>query len=78
MLTELSVIPEASKEVLKLLPLVAEISQEQHIVFLETVCKQLPLLAKHLGVRSFKNYYFEAFVDPIFKSLVRFCLQFGL
>lgn len=74
LLTELSTIPEASKEVLKLLPLAAEACQvqhySQHVVFLETVCKQLPLLAKHLGVRPFKAYL-DYFLDPVFRSMVR-------
>uniref|UniRef100_A0A1B6GJM3 TOG domain-containing protein n=1 Tax=Cuerna arida TaxID=1464854 RepID=A0A1B6GJM3_9HEMI len=72
LLGELSSIPEASKEVLKLLPLLANACQyqhyPQHVVLLETVCKQLPSLAKHLGVRAFKAYL-DLFLDPVFRSI---------
>ncbi|KAG8330668.1 hypothetical protein J6590_057997 [Homalodisca vitripennis] len=74
LLGELSSIPEASKEVLKLLPLLANACQyqhyPQHVVLLETVCKQLPSLAKHLGVRAFKAYL-DLFLDPVFRSIER-------
>jgi hypothetical protein len=39
-----------------------------HVVFLETVCKQLPLLAKGVG-KKFKSIV-EEFLDPVFYALV--------
>jgi hypothetical protein len=38
-------------------------------VFLETVCKQLPLIAKGVGKKVFKSSV-EEFLDPVFYALV--------
>ena len=40
----------------------------QHLVFLETVCKQLPKIANCIGKRSFKMHL-ETFLDPIFEAV---------
>ena len=73
LLSELSNIHEASRQIQQCLPAVADACRynhyAQHIVFLETVCKQLPIIAKHIGVKPFKAY-FDLFIDPIFQALV--------
>nr|CAB3256599.1 importin-4-like [Phallusia mammillata] len=40
----------------------------QHLVLLETFCKQLPVMAPRLGKRGFKSHI-ESFIDPIFYAL---------
>ena len=40
----------------------------QHLIFLETVCKQLPKIASGIGKRSFKMHL-ETFLDPIFEAV---------
>lgn len=40
----------------------------QHLVFLETVCKQLPKIANRIGKRSFKMHL-EIFFDHIFRAI---------
>jgi len=40
----------------------------QHLVFLETVCKQLPKIATRMGKRTFKMYL-ETFLDSIFDAV---------
>lgn len=77
LLAELSQIPEAVSSVATALPLVAEACRHrhytQHMTFLETVCKQLPLLAKGLGKKVFKTVL-EDFFEPIFYALVSYYL----
>lgn len=72
LLSELSNISEASRVIQQCLPAVADACihrhYAQHVVFLETVCKQLPIIAKHIGVKPFKAY-FDLFIDPIFQAL---------
>jgi hypothetical protein len=73
LLSEISQIPELSRSVFTALPLVGEACQYRHythhVVFLETVCKQLPLLAKGIGKKAFKSSV-EEFLDPVFYALV--------
>ncbi|XP_069690165.1 uncharacterized protein [Periplaneta americana] len=72
LLSELSQIPDLARSVFTALPLVAEACHYRHythhIVFLETVCKQLPVLAKGIGKKTFKPVM-EEFLDPIFYAL---------
>ncbi|XP_023717328.1 uncharacterized protein LOC111869790 isoform X2 [Cryptotermes secundus] len=72
LLSELSQIPDLSHSVFTALPLVGEACQYRHythhVVFLETVCKQLPLLAKGVGKKVFKSIV-EEFLDPVFYAL---------
>ncbi|XP_031559428.1 uncharacterized protein LOC116295668 [Actinia tenebrosa] len=60
------------KEVVEVLPLIAKAAgyrhYTQHPYLLETVCKQLPVLAKRLGKRMFKQYL-ELFFESIFYSV---------
>eukprot|EP00854_Cymbomonas_tetramitiformis_P005490 gene5490-6653_t len=66
-----AVAPEA---VLKLLPELVEVSRVDHRSFqhyynlLETLWKQLPAIAKHVGKRPFKRYL-EDFLEPLFSTL---------
>jgi hypothetical protein len=73
LLSELSQIPDLSHSVFTAVPLVAEACHyhhyTHHVMFLETVCKQLPLLAKGVGKKVFKSIV-EEFLDPIFYALV--------
>jgi hypothetical protein len=73
LLSELSQIPDLSHSIFAALPLVGEACQYRHythhVVFLETVCKQLPLLAKGVGKKFFKSIV-EEFLDPVFYALV--------
>lgn len=72
LLSELSQIPDALRSVMTTLPLVAEACHyhhyPHHLVFLETVCKQLPILAKGIGKKTFKSIV-EEFLDAIFYAL---------
>ncbi|XP_076463710.1 uncharacterized protein LOC143295909 [Babylonia areolata] len=72
LMAELSHIPSLASPLMKLLPLLSKACTVRHythhINFLETVCKQLPNLAKGLGKRQFKMYL-EIFLEPIFYSL---------
>ncbi|KAK7103966.1 uncharacterized protein [Littorina saxatilis] len=72
LLAELSLIAAVAPEVTKLMPLLGKACNKRHythhINFLETVCKQLPNLAKGLGKRQFKTHL-ELFLEPIFYSL---------
>ncbi|CAG5132048.1 unnamed protein product [Candidula unifasciata] len=72
LLAELSHVPSVSAQVSKLIPVMAEackIKTYTHYPnFVETVCKQLPNLAKGLGKRPFKMYL-EMFLDVIFEAL---------
>ncbi|XP_039282268.1 uncharacterized protein LOC111049982 isoform X2 [Nilaparvata lugens] len=72
LLGELSEITWMADHVLQALPNVAEACKfqhyPQHVVFLETVCRNLPILAKNLGIKRFKTA-FDLFIDPIFTAL---------
>ncbi|CAH3155687.1 unnamed protein product [Porites evermanni] len=72
LLAELSANPKTHKEVIKLIPLVSEAAHHkhytQHLHLLETVCTQLPVIAKGIGKNQFKRYL-ELFIDIIFYSL---------
>ncbi len=72
LLSELSSVPSLSAAVGTILPSVAETTRNQsytqHIHLLETICKQLPIIAKNIGKRYFKPSL-EAFLDPIFYAL---------
>ncbi|XP_067011656.1 uncharacterized protein [Anabrus simplex] len=72
LLSEISQIPEATRSVMSALPLVAEACLHRHyahhVTFLETVCKQLPVLAKGVGKKMFKSVV-EEFFDSIFYAL---------
>ncbi|GFO50483.1 hypothetical protein PoB_007698800, partial [Plakobranchus ocellatus] len=72
LLAELSHIQAVSGPVGKLIPAMADACATKEYThyhnFLETVCKQLPNLAKGLGKRPFKMYL-EMFLDYIFDAL---------
>ncbi|XP_070576630.1 uncharacterized protein [Ptychodera flava] len=73
LLSELSGIQQPiASQISNFLPLVAEAARKhhytEHVHFLETVCKQLPVLAKNVGKRFFKPHI-ELFLDPVFYSL---------
>ncbi|XP_038077963.1 uncharacterized protein LOC119745577 [Patiria miniata] len=72
LLSELSSIQSLSASVGTLLPSVAEATRNQtyaqHVHLLETVCKQLPVIAKNIGKRYFKPNL-ERFLDSIFYAL---------
>jgi len=72
LLSELAQISKFSPSVSKYIPDVAKAAEmkhyTQHVHFLETVCKQLPNIAKGIGKKPFKTYL-ESFFDPIFYSL---------
>ncbi|XP_022785332.1 uncharacterized protein LOC111325729 [Stylophora pistillata] len=72
LVAELSTNSKAHKEVITLLPLVAQAAHykhyTQHLHLLETVCTQLPFIAKGIGKNQFKRH-FELFIDSIFYSL---------
>ncbi|KAJ7369805.1 hypothetical protein OS493_036321 [Desmophyllum pertusum] len=72
LVAELSTNPKAHKEVISLIPLVAQTAHykhyTQHLHLLETVCTQLPVIAKGIGKNPFKRL-FELFIDIIFYSL---------
>ncbi|RUS87848.1 hypothetical protein EGW08_004381 [Elysia chlorotica] len=72
LLAELSHIPAVSGPVSKLIPTMANACSTKDYThyhnFLETVCKQLPNLAKGLGKRPFKMYL-ELFLDYIFEAI---------
>jgi len=61
-----------STEVTKLLPSIVKCLSHkhfsQHLVLLETVCKQLPVIATNIGKRNFKSSV-ELFLDPVFYGL---------
>ncbi|KAK6621052.1 hypothetical protein RUM43_011356 [Polyplax serrata] len=69
---ELSHIKEIHNEIISIVPLLKESGRYRHythhVVFLETICKQIPFLAKNLGKKVFKNIV-EDFFDIIFYSL---------
>lgn len=55
-----------------LLPLIVEASKHkhftQHVIFVETICRQLPIIGKRLGKKLFKPQL-ESFFDIIFYGL---------
>ncbi|KAL0266896.1 UNVERIFIED_CONTAM: hypothetical protein PYX00_009320 [Menopon gallinae] len=69
---ELSEIKEALPDIMSLVPLLREAASyhhyAHHVIFLETLCKQIPVLARNLGRKSFKMVL-EDFLDAIFYSL---------
>ncbi|CAH1263660.1 Hypp2742 [Branchiostoma lanceolatum] len=72
LLAELSQIPAAVQQVAELLPQVAQAAAKhhypQHLLLLETVCKQLPVIGRGVNKQLFKRKL-EDFLDPIFYSL---------
>ncbi|XP_025103889.1 uncharacterized protein LOC112569974 [Pomacea canaliculata] len=72
LMAELSHIAALGSAITKLMPLLAKACSKRHYThhlnFLETVCKQLPNLAKGLGKRSFK-LFLESFLEPICYSI---------
>ncbi|XP_068751859.1 uncharacterized protein [Montipora capricornis] len=72
LVAELSSNVQAHKEVIGVIPVVAEATQykhyTQHLHLMETVCAQLPVIAKGIGKNQFKRYL-ELFIDSIFYSL---------
>nr|XP_039248911.1 uncharacterized protein LOC120326658 [Styela clava] len=64
--------PELATRIANLLPLVVEAAKfrnfTQHSVFIETICRQLPIIGKRLGKRIFKSNL-ESFFDIIFYGL---------
>jgi len=72
LVAELSANPKTHKEVISLIPLVSQAAHHkhytQHLHLMETVCTQLPVVAKGIGKNQFKRY-FELFIDTIFYSL---------
>ncbi|KAK2162572.1 hypothetical protein LSH36_96g05027 [Paralvinella palmiformis] len=72
LISQLSSMESAKQDICKLLALMASASSHQHytqhVHFLETVCKQIPFIAKGLGKRTFKMYL-ELFFDAIFYSI---------
>ncbi|XP_065347238.1 uncharacterized protein LOC135944318 [Cloeon dipterum] len=69
---ELSRVQKATTAVADILPTLAEACRlrhfSAHLNFLETVCRNLPKIAKGLGRKIFKHHM-DAFFDPIFYSL---------
>lgn len=72
LVAELSHVPCAQAEVIKILPLMSSSVRHKHytahVTLLETLCKILPALAKGLGKRGFKSHL-QLFIDAIFYSL---------
>ncbi|XP_071507896.1 uncharacterized protein [Diadema antillarum] len=72
LLTELSTIQSLASHVASFLPMVAGAGHRQdypqHVALLETICNQLPILARNLGKRHFKPHL-ELFFDIIFEAL---------
>lgn len=70
---ELSHIKEAHGDIISVVPLLREAARHRHythhVIFLETICKQVPVIAKNLGKKTFKTIV-EDFFDIIFYSLV--------
>lgn len=72
LLAELSLVPLASQRVVSCLPLLADAALKRHythhMIMTETICKQLPVIAKGVGKRAFKMHL-EAFIEPMFYGL---------
>lgn len=73
LIAELSSLPEMASFITSLLPLVAKAASfhhyTQHLYFLETICKKLPVIAGGIGKRNFKSHL-EEFLDCIFYALI--------
>uniref|UniRef100_UPI00358EA03A uncharacterized protein isoform X1 n=1 Tax=Myxine glutinosa TaxID=7769 RepID=UPI00358EA03A len=67
-----SISTTTATEIGKLLPILASAATKhhytQHVNFIENVCRQLPVLAQHVGKRAFK-VHLENFLDSIFYGL---------
>ncbi|GAB6021645.1 hypothetical protein CHUAL_004229 [Chamberlinius hualienensis] len=72
LMSELALLPKVVRRIEKLLPLLSEVAGKRHFthhyILLETICKQLPVIAKGVGKREFKRYA-ELFFEPLFYSL---------
>lgn len=72
LVAELAQIPELASDVQHLLPLVAQAVQHKHYPhhtsLLETMCKQLPNVARGVGKKAFKSHL-DRFLAPVFYSL---------
>ena len=72
LIAELAQNPIAHKEIIEVLPLLAEATKfkhyAQHIQLFETICRAVPVIAKGIGKKDFK-IYFNLFIDMIFYSL---------
>ncbi|XP_071081412.1 uncharacterized protein [Haliotis cracherodii] len=72
LLAELSPQQPHHQKLAELLPVMSQTADRhhytQHVAFLETVCKQIPNIAKGLGKRAFKPHL-EQFMDSLFYSL---------
>ncbi|EDO29281.1 predicted protein, partial [Nematostella vectensis] len=72
LVAELSRQPPYQRAVMEVLPLVAKAGEyhhyAQHPYLLETICKQVPVIARGLGKKLFKNYL-ELFLETLFYSL---------
>lgn len=75
MIGELSHIKETHADIITTVPLLKEAANyhhyTHHVIFLETICKQIPVIAKNLGKKAFKTIV-EDFFDIVFYSLVSF------
>jgi len=78
LLSELSTVPAANSAVTAALPVLSEVCSlkhySSHLVFLETVCKHLPTIAKGVGRKNFK-LHLDSFFKPIFYALVHLHLR---
>ncbi|XP_064602415.1 uncharacterized protein LOC135468221 [Liolophura sinensis] len=72
LVSEIANIPQYSSVLTELLPLVAQAASHkhytQHFQLLESICKQLPSIARGLGKRPFKQFI-EFFLNPVFYAL---------
>ncbi|XP_033114382.1 uncharacterized protein LOC117114802 [Anneissia japonica] len=72
LLSELSTIKSTEESVVEMLPSVADCGRNhnytQHVCLLETICKQLPIIAKNIEKRRFKSHL-DKFLDPLFYAL---------
>jgi hypothetical protein len=73
LLAELATIPQISLHLTSVLPLLAEACTKRHysahLNFLETICKNLPIIARGVGKKNFKAQL-ESFFEPVFYALV--------
>jgi hypothetical protein len=74
LLAELAGVPGQAERIGELLPLVVQAMKKKnythHYLFIETVCKCIPALARNMGKKAFKEHL-ESFFDDIFYALVR-------
>ena len=72
LVAELSKLQTTQEQMKVLIPLMAETAKHRHysqyLQLYESICKQLPVVAKGVGKKNFKTYI-EAFLDPVFHSL---------